>query len=106
MADGRHWPGWSLRFCPVCKAKVGTHREPVNDARREVVAYHDHAEPATGIRCLMAGERAAIKAVVFSAADTGMDQRACAQRNLNRPRGSRAADELLARLNEQEKRTA
>lgn len=106
MADGRNWPGWSIRFCPVCRAEVGTHREPVGDDRGEVVAYHDHDEPVTGIRCLMAGERAAIKTVAFSASDTGIDQRACAQRALNRPRGSRAADELLTRLAEQEKRTA
>lgn len=104
MADGRAWPGYQLRFCPVCRrADVGTHSEPVNDDRGEVVAYHDHTEPATGVRCLFAGERAAIRAVAFNASDTGIDQRTSAERQLARPRGSRAADELLERLTHQER---
>lgn len=98
MADGRAWTGLQLRFCPVCRADVDTHRERVDDERGEVVAYHDHTEPATGVRCLMAGERAAIKAVAFTASDTGIDQRTALERRMERPRGSRAADELLARL--------
>jgi hypothetical protein len=50
MADGRAWPGFQLRFCPICGAETGTHREP--DAKHgEVVAYHDHDEPKTGVRC-------------------------------------------------------
>lgn len=103
MADGRAWPGYQLRFCPVCRrADVGTHREPVSDDRGEVVAYHDHTEPATGVRCLFAGERAAIRAVAFTASDTGIDQRTSAERQLARPRGSRAADELLDRLNRED----
>ncbi|AHJ86589.1 hypothetical protein Jolie2_39 [Mycobacterium phage Jolie2] len=104
MADGRAWPGFQLRFCPVCRrADVATHREPVSDERGEVVAYHDHTEPKTGVRCLFAGERAAIKAVAFTASDTGIGPRETAATMLDRPRGSRAADELLARLNHQEK---
>lgn len=99
MADGRAWPGYQLRFCPVCRrADVGTHREP-DATHGEVVAYHEHTEPATGARCLMAGERAAIKAVAFTASDTGIDQRTALERQLARPAGSRAADELLDRLN-------
>ncbi|QFG10121.1 hypothetical protein PBI_LEMURIA_41 [Mycobacterium phage Lemuria] len=97
MADGRAWPGFQLRFCPICGAETGTHREP--DAKHgEVVAYHDHVEPATGVRCRMAGERAAIRAVAFTATDTGTGPRRTAAALLERPRGSRAADELLARL--------
>lgn len=102
MADGRHWPGYQRRFCPTCSAETGTHREPVDDERGELVVYHDHDEPKTGIRCRMAGERAAIGAVAFSAADTGISPRLTAERNLHRARGFRAIDELLERLIEQE----
>ena len=44
MADGRAWPGFQLRCCPVCGVEVGTHRERVDDDRGEVVAYHDHQD--------------------------------------------------------------
>ncbi|QBP30253.1 hypothetical protein KDW77_gp39 [Mycobacterium phage Pinnie] len=99
MADGRNWPGYQERFCPICGAKTGTHREP--DAKHgEVVAYHDHTEPKTGARCRFVGERAAIRAVAFSATDTGISPRQTAEENLHRAQGSKAADELLARLNE------
>ncbi|QFG06044.1 hypothetical protein KDW75_gp42 [Mycobacterium phage Mercurio] len=98
MADGRAWPGFQLRFCPICGAETGTHREP--DAKHgEVVAYHDHDEPKTGVRCRFVGERAAIRAVAFTASDTGVRPRHTEAAMLNRPRGSRAADELLDRLN-------
>ncbi|AKF14476.1 hypothetical protein SEA_FLAGSTAFF_39 [Mycobacterium phage FlagStaff] len=103
MADGRDWPGFQVRFCPVCRTEVGTHREPVDDQRGELVAYHEHQD-STGARCLMAGERAAIKAVAFTATDTGIDQRTARERMLSRPQGSHAADELLARLNREETR--
>lgn len=102
MADGRAWPGHATRFCPVCAAETGTHRQPVDDERGEVVIYHDHNEPATGIRCRMAGEAAAIRAVAFTASDTGIDQRTARERMLSRPQGSNAADELLARLNRED----
>lgn len=102
MADGRAWPGFQLRFCPICSAEVGTHREPVADVRGELVVYHDHDEPQTGVRCRMAGERAAIKAVAFTATDTGVSQRQTADDALHRPAGTRAADDLLERLIEQE----
>ncbi|ABE67297.1 hypothetical protein SEA_PINKYOSHI_40 [Mycobacterium phage PinkYoshi] len=101
-SDGRPWPGFTVRFCPVCSAETGTHREPVDDHRGELVVYHDHDEPATGVRCRMAGERAAIRAVAFSTTDTGASPRTTAGRNLHRPAGSRAVDELLERLIEQE----
>lgn len=98
MADGRAWPGFQLRFCPICGAETGTHREP--DAKHgEVVAYHDHDEPKTGVRCRFVGERAAIRAVAFTASDTGIRPRHTAA--IERPRGSRAADELLERLERQ-----
>lgn len=101
MAEGRARPGYQSRFCPVCAQGVSTHREPVEDDRGELVTYHDHSD-GSGVRCRMAGERAAIRAVAFTAADTGIDQRTSADHYLSRPRGSRAADELLARLTEQE----
>lgn len=101
MADGRAWPGYQRRFCPVCRRETGTHREPVDDYRGEVVIYHDH-DDTTGRRCRMAGEHAAVRAVAFTKSDTGVDQRHTAQRRLTRPRGSRAADDLLDRLIEQE----
>jgi hypothetical protein len=59
--------------------------------------YHRHRD-GLDRRCLMSGVRAAIKAIAFSTADTGMDQRTSAKRLADRPRGSRAADHLLARL--------
>lgn len=102
MADGRHYPGYQRRKCPVCAADVGTHREPVSDHRGEVVAYHDHNDGSRR-RCRMAGEVAAIRAVAFTATDTGIGPRATADHMLNRPRGSRAADELLERLTHQER---
>ena len=101
-ADGRPWRGHQRRFCPVCSAPTGTHREPVADQRDELVVYHDHTEPTTGVRCRMAGERAAIRAVEFTATDTGTSSRATAERNQHRPAGSRAVDDLLERLIEQE----
>jgi hypothetical protein len=99
MADGRPWPGYQLRFCPVCGAECGTHRTPVGDDRVEMVTYHDH-EDETGRRCLMAYEQAAIKAVAFTKADTGISPRTTAARNLSSPDGTltRACDDLLARL--------
>ncbi|ASR77241.1 hypothetical protein SEA_AVOCADO_40 [Mycobacterium phage Avocado] len=103
MADGREWPGYQRRFCPVCRGEVGTHRTPVDDERGELVTYHDHPD-STGARCLMAGEQAAIRAVAFTATDTGIDQRTARERMLSRPQGSTAADGLLARLNREEPR--
>lgn len=102
MADGRHYPGYQRRKCPVCAVDVGTHREPVADERGEVVTYHDHNDGSRR-RCRMAGEVAAIRAVAFTATDTGIGPRATADYLLNRPRGSRAADELLERLTHQER---
>lgn len=66
MADA--WPGYAVRFCPVCGRETGTHREPVNDDRREVVVYHDHCDGMPGRTCLMAGKVAAIRAVAFTCA--------------------------------------
>ena len=92
-------------ICPVCGRRVGTHREPVDDDRRELVVYHPHDDTtvAAPTRCDMSGKRAAIRAVAFTATDTGIDQRAARERMLSRPQGSNAVNELLARLNEQEK---
>ena len=101
MADGRAWPGFQLRCCPVCGVEVGTHRERVDDDRGEVVAYHDHQD-TSGRRCVMALERAAIRAVAFPASDTGISARRTADDLLHRPAGTRAADDLLDRLIEQE----
>lgn len=61
--DGRAWPGYSVRFCPVCAQEVGTHREPVNDERDELVVYHPHWNTADEL-CEM--DRAAIRAVAFT----------------------------------------
>lgn len=71
-ADGRAWIGYTVRFCPVCGQRVGTHREPVDDYRRELVVYHQHNDTNTTApaRCLMADRRAAIAAVAFTGADT------------------------------------
>lgn len=106
MADGRAWPGRTIRFCPVCGQRTGTHRIPTppGDARGELVVYHDH-DDAAGVRCIFAGDFAAIRAVAFTAADTGISPRRSAEENLSTPRGTmtRAADELLARLNDQER---
>lgn len=102
--DGRAWPGFTTRFCPICRGEAGTHREPVSDDRGEVVVYHEHDEPATGRPCHMGGKVAAIRAVAFTATDTGVDQRTTAERHLERPRGSRAAEDLLTRLADQETR--
>lgn len=101
MADGRAWPGKTRRFCPVCGVKTLTHRIPAGDERGELVVYHDH-DDTSGARCRMAGEAAAIRAVAFTATDTGISPRRTAEENLHRARGSRAADELLERLEEQD----
>lgn len=69
-SDGRAWPGWAIRFCPVCGQMVDTHREPVTDERREVVVYHQHWD-TLGKRCLMSEERAALLAVAFTGCETG-----------------------------------
>lgn len=61
--DGRAWPGYAARFCPLCGREVGTHREPTNDERGEVVIYHQHNDTA-GHTCQM--DRAAIRAVAFT----------------------------------------
>lgn len=66
MADGRAWPGYTIRSCPVCGREAGTHREPVKDERKEMVVYHDHYDGQPGRTCLMAGKRAAIRAVAFT----------------------------------------
>lgn len=66
----RFLPGYQSRFCPVCKQPTGTHREPINDERREMVVYHQHDDTA-GQPCHMNGKRAAIRAVAFTATDTG-----------------------------------
>lgn len=101
MADGRCWPGYQLRYCPLCHVDTGTHLEPVDDDRGELVVYHDH-DDQSGVRCRMAGESAAIRAVAFTASDTGISPRLAAERQLHRPRGSRAADHLLEQLTHQE----
>lgn len=69
-SDGRAWPGYRLRFCPVCRREVGTHREPVNDERKDLVVYHQHDDKIDR-PCPMAGKRAATRAVAF----TGVDRR-------------------------------
>lgn len=66
-AEGREWPGYEPRFCPVCNQKVGTHREPTNDERLESVVYHQHWD-TIGKTCRMSNERAAIRAVAFTVA--------------------------------------
>lgn len=61
-----HPPGYTMRACPVCKQKTGTHREP--DRRNggtEVVVYHQHNDSA-GRSCDMVGVHAAIAAVAFT----------------------------------------
>ncbi|AYD84626.1 hypothetical protein SEA_PAITO_41 [Mycobacterium phage Paito] len=63
--DGRLWPGYAVRFCPVCAQEVATHREPVQDDRKELVVYHDHWD-TIGKPCRMGGKRAAIRAVAFT----------------------------------------
>lgn len=68
MANGRAWPGYAIRFCPVCGRETATHREPVNDERKEVVVYHDHWDGQPGRICLMSGKVAAIRAVTFTQA--------------------------------------
>lgn len=64
-------PGHSVRFCPVCRSEVHAHREPVADARGEVVVYRQHSD-SVGRSCPMSGKRAAIRAVAF----TGVIRRA------------------------------
>lgn len=59
-------PGHGDRSCPVCRQTAGTHRELVNDARREVVVYHHH-DDGRAKPCVMSGKRAAIRAVAFTA---------------------------------------
>lgn len=67
MTARLHPPGYTMRFCPVCGQKAGTHREPVDDDRDEVVSYHAHND-GLGKPCRMSGERAAIRAVAFTKA--------------------------------------
>jgi hypothetical protein len=50
----------------VCKQDVRSHREPVADARNEVVFYHQHSD-GSGVRCEMSGKVAALRAVAFTA---------------------------------------
>ncbi|ANU79751.1 hypothetical protein BI023_gp41 [Mycobacterium phage Sneeze] len=69
-SDGRPWPGYTVRFCPVCRRHAGTHRAQVNDERKELVVYHQHDDTA-GRPCPMGGKSAAIRAVAFTATDTG-----------------------------------
>ena len=59
-------PGHTDRVCPVCRQTAGTHREPVDDERREVVVYHPH-DDGRAQTCVMSGKRAAIRAVAFTA---------------------------------------
>lgn len=63
-------PGSTARFCPVCGRPTATHREPVEDERKELVVYHQHTD-TIGKPCRMSGKRAAIRAVAFTAADAG-----------------------------------
>lgn len=58
-------PGYTMRFCPICGVKTGTHREPVDDDRNELVVYHPHND-TIGKPCRMGGQRAAIRAVAFT----------------------------------------
>jgi hypothetical protein len=71
MADGRAWPGFQIRFCPVCAQEVSTHRNPTDDERDEVVVYHRHWDTADK-PCLMSGKSAALRAVAFTGAATGV----------------------------------
>ena len=66
-SDGRAWPGYAVRFCPVCRRRVGTHRQPIDDEREELVMYHQHNDTA-GVQCEMSGQAAAIRAVAFTGA--------------------------------------
>lgn len=55
----------SRRECPVCKQVCGSHREPVGDARGEIVVYHLHLNGVRR-RCEMSGKSAALPAVAFT----------------------------------------
>lgn len=65
--DGRAWPGYGVRRCPVCAQGVASHREPANDEGDEVVVYHDHWD-GSGEACLMNDKHAALAAVAFDGA--------------------------------------
>ena len=66
MANGQFRPpGYQARKCPVCGQVVGTHREPINDERGEMVVYHQH-DDTSDKPCQMGGKRAAIRAVAFT----------------------------------------
>lgn len=77
MAEIPAPPGYSTRKCPVCAQAVGTHREPINDHRREMVVYHQHNDTIRK-SCRMSGRRAAIAAVAFTGTDTGAPRAAIA----------------------------
>ena len=64
-SDGQPWPGYAVRSCPVCCQKAGTHRNPVQDRRGEVVQYHQHRDAARRM-CVMVGKEAALSAVAFT----------------------------------------
>lgn len=55
----------SRRECPVCKRVCGSHREPVGDARGEIVVFHPHLD-GVRLRCRMSGRAAALSAVAFT----------------------------------------
>lgn len=63
--SGKAWPGYAIRFCPVCHQETGTHRKPVEDRRSEVVEYHQHRDTARR-KCVMSDQYAAIGAVAFT----------------------------------------
>ncbi|ORV97414.1 hypothetical protein AWC13_16505 [Mycobacterium kubicae] len=55
----------------MCGRRVGTHREPINDNRLELVVYHQHDDTLRK-PCRMSDKRAAIGAVAFtSVTDAG-----------------------------------
>ncbi|WP_431231478.1 hypothetical protein ACQ856_18120 [Mycolicibacterium psychrotolerans] len=65
MTAQLHPPGYTMRFCPVCRQKCGSTREPVADVRREIVVYQPHND-GIGKPCGMGGQVAAIGTVAFS----------------------------------------
>lgn len=74
-SDGRPWPGYAVRICPVCRQRAGTHRASTNGQQMNVVVYQHHSD-GIGNECLMSEKRAAIGAISFSAAEAGLLVRA------------------------------
>lgn len=65
LQPAHQMPGYTRRHCPVCPNEVDTHRESVDDDRREIVFYHSHLD-GIGKPCPMSGKVAALRAVAFT----------------------------------------